>query len=335
MIPPAATPLTTGLLAAVSRSFYLSLRVLPSSVRAPLSLGYLLARAADTIADVPVRPAAERLSLLAAFDKAVQEGTDDGFFARAAEFSNDVDHAGERTLLQRLPECWSALASCTTSESALIRTVLHRIIRGQSLDLERFPGTAQPASLPDAAALEEYTWLVAGCVGEFWTDICLLHLPRCASLPRDEMVRLGKSYGQGLQLLNILRDQAKDMAGGRCYLPATELHAAGIRETVWPAEDWKPWHAVRRKWLVESRARLNDGANYVRALKSTRLRFASLLPLLIGNATLDLLDVQSEDQPPQAVKISRGKVKRLMLKALWKSLPPWLTRYHHPLVGAP
>ena len=334
MTPPAATPLTTGLLAAVSRSFYLSLRVLPSAVRAPLSLSYLLARAADTIADVPVRPAAERLALLAAFDKAVQEGADDGFFARAAEFSKDVDHAGERTLLQRLPECWSALAS-SQEESALIRAVLQRIIRGQSLDLERFPDTAQPASLPNAAALEEYTWLVAGCVGEFWTDICLLHLPRCASLPRDEMLRLGKRYGQGLQLLNILRDQPKDMADGRCYLPATELHAVGIHETVWPAEDWKPWHAVRRKWLAESRARLNDGANYVRALKSTRLRFAALLPLLIGNATLDLLDAQPEDQPPQALKISRGKVKRLMLKALWKSLPSWLTRYRQPLVGAP
>ncbi len=325
MTAPAATPLTTGLLAAVSRSFYLSLRVLPKAVRAPLSLGYLLARAADTIADVPARPAAERLSLLTAFNHAVQNGADDAFFAQAAAFSENVDHAGERTLLQRLPECWSALKSCGAAEAALIRLVLQRIIRGQSLDLERFPLSAPDSqlaasqALPDAAALDEYTWLVAGCVGEFWTDACLLHLPRCASLPRNEMARLGKRYGQGLQLLNILRDQPKDMAAGRCYLPADELEAAGVYDFTWPAPDWKPWHTVRRRWLREARERLMSGHDYVRALQSVRLRLAALLPLLIGEATLDLLDAQPDDQQPQAAKIPRAQVKRLMLRGLWQA----------------
>src|SRR6478752_2877900 len=109
---PQLSPLHTGLLAAVSRSFYLSLRVLPKPVRMPLSLSYLLARAADTIADVPVRPAQERLALLADFDGAVQYGPDADFFTAAAAFSKDVDHAGERILLSRLPECWKALNAC-------------------------------------------------------------------------------------------------------------------------------------------------------------------------------------------------------------------------------
>ena len=319
MITTAATPLTTGLLAAVSRSFYLSLRVMPRAVRVPLSLGYLLARAADTIADVPARPAAERLALLRAFDYAVQCGADESFFAEAAAFSEAVEHAGERTLLERLPECWSALQSGGVRDTALIRTVLQRIIRGQSLDLERFPDNS-PQALATPRELDEYTWLVAGCVGEFWTDICLLQLPRCASLPRDEMVKLGTRYGQGLQLLNILRDQPKDMAAGRCYLPATDLEAAGIQDLTWPASDWKPWHAVRRHWLAEARGRLLSGRHYVRALKSIQLRFAALLPLLIGEATLDLLDAQPDDEPPQAAKISITKVKRLALRALWQAM---------------
>ncbi len=320
MTTPAAASLTTGLLAAVSRSFYLSLRVLPKAVRSPLSLAYLLARAADTIADVPSRPAAERLALLAAFDQAVQRGADEAFFAKAAEFSRDVNHAGERTLLRRLPECWRALQSCPAQEAALIRTVLERIVRGQTLDLVRFPHSTLNPPLSTPETLSEYTWLVAGCVGEFWTDICLLHLPHCASLHRDEMVKLGTRYGQGLQLLNILRDQPKDMAAGRCYLPAGELRAAGIQDFAWPPADWKPWHAVRRRWLMEARARLGSGRNYVRALQSVRLRFAALMPLLIGEATLDLLDAQPDDQPPQAVKISRAKVKRLALRALWRAM---------------
>lgn len=313
--------LHSGLLAAVSRSFYLSLRVLPRAVRAPLSLGYLLARAADTIADVPVRPAAERLALLAAFNTAVQSGDADAaaVCAAAAGFSRDVAHEGERILLERLAECVAALRAGTPDEARLIRIVLERIIRGQSLDLQRFPeGTAR--QLASAAELEEYTWLVAGCVGEFWTETCLLHLPKCSRLPREEMIAHGVRFGKGLQLVNILRDQPKDMAQGRCYLPAEELRAAGVTDFSWPATDWKPWHTVRRRWLDQARDFLRSGRDYAAALRSTRLRLAVLLPLYIGGATLDLLAAQPEDAPPQPAKIPRSAVKRLFLRALWRSL---------------
>ena len=43
---------------------------------------------------------------------------------------------------------------------------------------------------------------------------------RCASW--------GSRYGQGLQLINILRDAGTDLRHGRCYLPADELQALGI-----------------------------------------------------------------------------------------------------------
>jgi farnesyl-diphosphate farnesyltransferase len=313
-------PLSTGLLAAVSRSFYLSLRVLPKPVGTPASLAYLLARAADTIADVPARPAAERLLLLEAFARAVAEPPEESFFAAVKEFSAGVGHEGERTLLTRLTECWKALGACGPEEASLIRTVLQRIIKGQALDLQRFPVPSQPAALPDAAALDEYTWLVAGCVGEFWTEICARHVPRFATLPRAEMIRLATEYGKGLQLVNILRDQPKDMAAGRCYLPAAELRAAGVISLTWPTNDWKPWHAVRRRWLATARERLQSGRAYVRSLTSVRLRFAALLPLLIGEATLDLLDAQPDNEPPQPAKVARGRVKRLMLQALWHAV---------------
>lgn len=315
MSDPTSSPLHTGLLAAVSRSFYLSLRVLPRAVRGPLSLGYLLARAADTIADVPARPAGERLGLLAAFDAAMQGGECGPLCAQAGEFAQCVTHEGERTLLVRLSECFDALASSTTEDRALTCIVLGHIVRGQSLDLRRFPGCL---ATPDD--LDNYTWLVAGCVGEFWTRVCLHHLPRCAAGPQEELLRHAVRFGEALQLINILRDQPKDMAEGRCYLPAEELRAASVEEFTWPATNWRPWHAVRRRWLSEARERLASGREYARALKVKRLRFAALLPLLIGEATLDLLDAQPDDAPPQAAKVPRSKVKRLMLRAIWLSL---------------
>src|SRR5256885_11227494 len=59
--------LRASILARVSRSFYLSIRLLPKKLRDPVSLGYLLARASDTIADtteLPLELRMEKLQLL-------------------------------------------------------------------------------------------------------------------------------------------------------------------------------------------------------------------------------------------------------------------------------
>lgn len=317
---PADHPLTTGLLAAVSRSFYLSLRILPGPVRAPLSLAYLMARAADTIADVTTRPAPERQALLSSFAAAVNGGDPTACCAATAEFAASVPHAGEKALLLRLPECFHALRQSSPEVLALTREVLARIIHGQSLDLNRFAGPVELAALPDAAALDEYTFLVAGCVGEFWTKICALQLPGFNRGPLPEMIQCGIDFGKGLQMVNILRDQPKDMTDGRCYLPADELRAAGLTDLTWPCSNWTPWHAVRHAWLETARGRLQSGRTYVRGLRHIRLRFASLLPLLIGEATLNLLTAQPQDQPPQPAKITRSQVKRLMLRAVWQAV---------------
>lgn len=323
MANSAGHPLTTGLLRDVSRSFYLSLRFLPKAVREPISLAYLLARAADTIADTATRPAAERLALLQTFHQSLEDApAADAVYAVAADFAAGVSHAGERLLLQRLPECLAAFHATPPDVVPAMRDVLARIIRGQRLDIERFPGPEQPACLPDTAALDEYTWLVAGCVGEFWTRVCSLRIPAFASRPDAEMIRLGIDYGKGLQLINILRDQPRDMAEGRCYLPASELNAAGIQFTDWSAPHWPAWHAVRQPWLRTARSRLQSGRRYARYLKGWRLRFTTLLPLLIGEATLDLLEAQSPSQMPQPARITRREVKRLMGRALRLALFP-------------
>ena len=316
-------PVTRDLLAAVSRSFYLSLRVLPAPVRNPLSVTYLLARATDSIADSAAQPNLDRLLLLTQFkDALASPNPPDSFFKAAAACAHAVSHPGERILLQRLPDCFKACAALPADQHALALSVLSHIIHGQSLDLSRFPDAATTRALPDAAALEEYTWLVAGCVGEFWTATCSVAIPTFASLPLADMITLGTRYGKGLQLVNILRDLPGDLAQGRCYLPADQLAAAGLSSLAWPAPDWQPWHAVRRSWLVTARTWLDSGRDYVRHLNSVRLRFAALLPLLIGSETLDLLDAQSDLAPPAAAKISRPRVKALMRRALWLSLRP-------------
>src|SRR5262249_60616877 len=110
-----------------------------------------------------------------------------------------------------------------------VRAVLEKITHGQMLDLHRFDNPSQVRALQSAAELDEYTYLVAGCVGEFWTRLCFRHLRDFASLIQDEMLALGRRYGMGLQLINVLRDAGGDLRAGRSYFPEDGLRAIGLR----------------------------------------------------------------------------------------------------------
>ena len=89
--------------------------------------------------------------------------------------------AAERDLLDALPWCLSWLEELAPADRADIRAVLRHITRGQELDIERFADGATPHALGSSGQLEEYTYLVAGCVGEFWTELCFRHVPGFAS----------------------------------------------------------------------------------------------------------------------------------------------------------
>lgn len=281
-----------GLLKAVSRSFYLSLRFLPKSVRGELSLAYLLARASDSIADSATVAASERLELLNAFSRALHGDVTASFYERVAGL--EVDHAGEAILLKRLAECFALLKQVEPHGLGLIRTVMGHILRGQSLDLQRFPGALQTD-----AELEEYTFLVAGCVGEFWSAMLAWKVPNWATLPDAEMIALGRTYGKGLQLVNILRDLPGDLKEGRTYLPGDDSMLARRNR----------WASVAHQWL-------DAGAQYVEHLNGWRLLFTADLPWRLGRETLQLLPTNDL----QKVKISRAQVRSIMLGSAWRNL---------------
>src|SRR5437763_16287369 len=132
-------------------------------------------------------------------------------------FSQIQQHKAERTLVEFLPDCLEWLDHLDISDRVDVRVVLEKITQGQMLDLKCFGDTAEIAALPTATDLDEYTFLVAGCVGEFWTRLGFRHIPKFDRLPEGEMLALGKGYGMRLQLVNILRDAGSDLEEGRCY----------------------------------------------------------------------------------------------------------------------
>lgn len=307
------TPDKLALLRGVSRSFYLSIRLLPQALREPVAVAYLLARATDTLADTTILPAAERHERLSALANAIDRDAP----ARTelepglASFAAHQQDPGERQLMLAMPQVLAWLDALDSADRTDIRTVLRHITRGQSLDLARFNSAAPLAALAHADELVEYTYLVAGSVGEFWTDLCFRHLPGFASLPQPRMRDLGRAYGEGLQLINILRDAAQDLAAGRCYLPADALAQAGL--TVQDLADEPARLApFQHHWLQQADDRLAQGMRYCTAVNPRRVRAASALPALIGARTLALLRQAGPSSMAQRVKLPRREVRSIL-----------------------
>lgn len=315
-------PLGGKLLAGVSRSFYLTLKALPGVLREPLSIAYLLARAADTVADTATVPDGVRLERLRELDWLVQSVEwDDGAgqrFCAAMErdFAQGQTDANEAELMRRLPELFHAFRELSTRQIANTRGVLSPIIHGQRLDIERFPVDGRLRSLGTAAELDEYTWLVAGCVGEFWTKLCAEEEPSAfvKSVALDHLTELGRRYGQGLQLVNILRDVAKDSSMGRCYFPREEMEAHGFDLDA-VHRDLAVLAPVCEKWQRACREHLQCGIAYVESVAVKRLRYAAALPLLIGLRTLGLIEQADWPQRRRGVKVSRGEVAQIAIDA--------------------
>ena len=156
------------LLAGVSRSFYLSLKVTPKRTRGTVGLMYLLARATDTIADTAGIAVESRVDFLDRFEALIQGDRSHEQLQTElrSEFCPQQEHQKERELLSRVGECLDWLRAIGKPQAAAIRKVLATIVHGQRLDLQRFDREGVNA-LATAAELEEYTYLVAGCVGEF------------------------------------------------------------------------------------------------------------------------------------------------------------------------
>lgn len=334
----AVTPLDDlggELLASVSRSFSLTIRLLPDPLREPISLGYLLARTTDTIADTaPVAPAA-RLEHLRALLEMIKYGADPELVRPLQrDLTSRQTHDGERDLIGQLPRTLDWLEAQPPDDRWDLRRTLARIGHGQELDILRFgEGTADaPVAIATLADLDDYTYYVAGCVGELWTRLCERHLPAgWRKKDEAEMLALGKRFGQGLQTVNILRDLPEDLLAGRCYLPADLLAEHGLT-----VHDLRHESAKARPLVDKLRqtalAHLDAGWEYVMALGPYKLRYACALPVLIGLDTLGLMAKTSPLEAEERIKVSRSSVRGLMASAaVGAALSPWLTRLHGKL----
>ncbi len=310
------------LLASVSRSFYLTLKALPKELREPISLAYLLARTADTIADTAAAPEPLRDTCLVEFDALIHQPDSGRESALATRLSNSFaphqTDSAERRLMEKFPDALAWLRSMRDPALQAIIDVLEHIISGQRLDIERFPGDSGLRSLQTREELDDYTWRVAGCVGEFWTRLCISEL-RAAFGPDpalEQRICDGARFGKALQLVNILRDVGKDMALGRCYLPEEDWRKPGMPGPESLRHDSTPLQPAWEHWAGVCAEHLHAGLDYVCRLRHAKLRYATALPLMLAHATLRQLRAVSWEQRLAGLKIPRLEVARLLTETM-------------------
>jgi farnesyl-diphosphate farnesyltransferase len=325
-VPRPSLDRLNGTLKRVSRSFYLSLRILPQSLRVPIGLAYLFARAADTIADTSLISPSDRLTCLERFRTLFRRYDATTLATVRAALAGPQHNPAERELLSTLEQCFTALWACDKGDQARVSRLLLTLTQGMIMDLTIFPPEREGrvVALKTGRDLDQYTYYVAGCVGEFWTEMHVAHRRALATWDVGVMKGWGVRFGKGLQMTNILRDLAHDLRLGRCYLPLEDLTTHGLT----PEQLLDPTAVVQVRPIVQdllalTLAHYRKGWAYTRAIprREVRMRLACTWPLLIGIRTLDLVAQADNLLDPQAtLKISRPAVYRLLLSSSMRVL---------------
>lgn len=279
------------LLEKTSRTFALSIPPLPEPTRREITVAYLLFRIADTFEDAMHFPPEARIHALRGFIGLLRDPSP----AEAARLSVEwtgagwATHAGYEELLGEIPLVLNAFSSLSRAAVEAIRGPVVRSADGMASFVARTrDGRLALSSLDD---LRAYCYVVAGLVGEMLTELFLLDRPRMADVAPDLRKR-ASAFGEGLQLVNILKDAAGDAAEGRSYLPAS----VPVGEV-----------------LALARHDLDSAGEYIEALERVQaprgiLEFTAL-PVELAWATLDRI----ERKGPGA-KVGRPEVYLLVRK---------------------
>jgi farnesyl-diphosphate farnesyltransferase len=330
--------LLTNLLRDVSRSFYLTLRVLPERLREPIGLAYLLARAADTIADTRILPPEDRLKYLLTFRAQIKGPASAHALEEISVALRDKQSLpAEKVLLSSLPEAFALLEATQERDRSQIRSIVITLSRGMENDLTTFPAedSGQICALNSPELLDKHLYYAAGCVGEFWTAMTMAHTQALQAWNFERMSEIGVRFGKALQITNVLRDIPKDLRMGRCYLPESELAEKGIKpqELLEPSAGPKV-RPILVRWIQTALDHYQAAGEYLLAIprRCVRLRLAALWPVLIGLATLqELARNKNWLDPTNTSKVSRKWIYRMMAFSIPASfsdniLRAWIAR---------
>ncbi len=207
------------LLQKTSRTFALSIPVLPEPTRREVMIAYLLFRIADTFEDASHWSPESRIAALADFTALLPENRREEAVRLSSAWSaaGPAEHEGYRELIAEVPFVLDAFFGLSRQAIEPIRAHVTRSAEGMAETVRRTGGGGlELSSLPE---LKHYCYCVAGIVGEMLTELFLLGRPSLVASAGALRERAG-TFGEALQLVNILKDADDDAAEGRRYLPS-------------------------------------------------------------------------------------------------------------------
>ena len=297
-----------GMLQCVSRTFALTIPQLPGALRDVVGNAYLLCRIADTIEDEPTLSAGQKQAFAERFVEVVAGREAAEPFARELGAGlSSATTAGEHDLIANT----ARVIRITNGFRAAQRGALERCVRIMAQGMAQFQQHATTTGLNDLPHLDRYCYHVAGVVGEMLTELFCDYSAEINER-RDELLPLSVSFGQGLQMTNILKDVWDDRRRGACWLPRDIFLDAGFDLRSLAAGHHDPRFADGLFTLVGiARGHLADALRYIQLIPAheTGIRRHCLWALGMAVLTLRRIHATPAFQAGREVTISRRSVR--------------------------
>jgi farnesyl-diphosphate farnesyltransferase len=287
----------------VSRTFALTIPVLPMPLADWVGNAYLLCRIVDTIEDDAHLSCTEKQRHIDAYMTALQGSGDVALWSHQLAIAlSPITPAGEQALIADIPAVLARLFSFPLSVQQILIQGVSIMCRGMSLQQAQF-------MIAERGDLDRYCYHVAGVVGELLTELFSVYRPSL-SQQKNELLPLAVSFGEGLQLTNILKDVQEDASRGVCWLPQQEL--AARPQSI---EAIAPPQQLMDDYVALAHGHLLDAVRFTLKLPRSESGMRQFCLWAIGMALLTLCRVHANPLCNRStqVKISRRQVKGVIL----------------------
>ena len=210
----------------VSRTFALSIGMLPSPLRESVGVAYLLCRIVDTIEDDPRLDIARRDYLFDVFNSLLQDDSLDPN-SLALNGQGVGETPDEEQMIAGSAAAFRIWRKLDAAQRGACMPWILEMSDGMRAYASR-AGINGGMAIADVSDLEAYCGCVAGTVGALLTDLFRLEVPS-AKVPPPSRMDDGWRFGLGLQMVNILRDVAEDSDRGICWLPISVVSADNLQ----------------------------------------------------------------------------------------------------------
>ncbi len=318
----------------VSRTFALTIPQLPSDLCKVVANAYLLCRIADTIEDDPGLPLVDKQAYSEQFIQVLAGDLDPDRFAGELhpQLSASLP-AAERELVMNTPRVVRITHSFSSAEQASMR----RCVSIMSLGMAEFQAQDNRHGLRDMATMDRYCYYVAGVVGEMLTELFCIHCPALRA-QCEEMRKLAVSFGQGLQMTNILKDIWEDQKRGVCWLPRQVFADSGfdLSKMQPGCRDPAFGHAYG-ELIAITRAHLANALEFTLRIPGNEPGIRNFCLWALGMAVLTLrkINAQPDFSSGQQVKITRRSVRATILTTKVAVRQDWLLKLLFELITRP